>query len=178
MFRNMIPFMPNVRQQYPMGLPRLRNWVLEKAMLRSMKQADLVPQLDSFFSIEAFDEADYWRARLSDKDATALEQSCNEILELKDELGQLGIRRLNAPLTQRFVNADLRFHLLLLRSTGNRRMMKIVADTRNIGSDLYSVSQTHPGNFPQSRVRFFRGCCIHPGANTPFLRATFQRRRS
>ncbi len=39
-----------------------------------MKQTDLVSQLDSFFSIEAFDEAEYWKARLSDKDAAVLEQ--------------------------------------------------------------------------------------------------------
>ena len=42
MFRNMIPFMPKVRRQYAFGLPRLRNWLLERSMLRSMTQADLV----------------------------------------------------------------------------------------------------------------------------------------
>lgn len=42
MFRNMIPFMPRVRRQYPLGLSRIRNWLLERAMLRSMQQADLV----------------------------------------------------------------------------------------------------------------------------------------
>lgn len=42
MFRNMIPFMPTVRCLYPYGPARLRNWLLERAMLRSMHQADLV----------------------------------------------------------------------------------------------------------------------------------------
>ena len=42
MFRNMIPFMPAVRRQYPLGLSRVRNYLLERTMLRSMQQADLV----------------------------------------------------------------------------------------------------------------------------------------
>ena len=42
MSQNMIPFTPSIRQQYPIGWQRLRNWLLERAMLRSLKQADLV----------------------------------------------------------------------------------------------------------------------------------------
>lgn len=42
MFRNMIPFMPAVRRQYPLGPSRVRNWLLERAMLSSMLQANLV----------------------------------------------------------------------------------------------------------------------------------------
>ena len=42
MSQNMIPFTPSIRQQYSIGWQRFRNWLLERAMLRSMKQADLV----------------------------------------------------------------------------------------------------------------------------------------
>lgn len=42
MSQNMIPFTPSIRQQYPIGWQRLRNWLLERGMLRSIKQADLV----------------------------------------------------------------------------------------------------------------------------------------
>ncbi len=42
MFRNMLPFDYIQRAKYPLGLERLRNWILEKAMLRSMQNADLV----------------------------------------------------------------------------------------------------------------------------------------
>jgi len=42
MFRNMIPFVQTVRHQYPLGLTRIRNWLLELAMLRSMQRVDLV----------------------------------------------------------------------------------------------------------------------------------------
>ena len=42
MFRNMIPFDVAVRKKYPLGLMRVRNWLLERSMLSSMTKADLV----------------------------------------------------------------------------------------------------------------------------------------
>ncbi len=48
MFRNMIPFDPKQRRRYPLGYMRVRNWILEKVMLRSMLQADLVIFISEF----------------------------------------------------------------------------------------------------------------------------------
>jgi glycosyltransferase involved in cell wall biosynthesis len=48
MFRNMLPFDYVQRAKYPLGLMRLRNWILEKVMLRSMQNADLVIFLADF----------------------------------------------------------------------------------------------------------------------------------
>lgn len=42
MFRNMLPFDHIQRKQYPLGLMRIRNWMLEWLMLKSMLRADLV----------------------------------------------------------------------------------------------------------------------------------------
>lgn len=41
MFRNMIPFDMRVRKSIPVGLQRLRNWLLNRIMLKSMSEADL-----------------------------------------------------------------------------------------------------------------------------------------
>ena len=48
MFRNMIPFDQAIRSRYPLGLTRLRNWILERAMLKSMIGADLVIFISDF----------------------------------------------------------------------------------------------------------------------------------
>jgi glycosyltransferase involved in cell wall biosynthesis len=48
MFRNVIPFDIEQRQRYPLGYQRLRNWVLERVMLKSMLNADLVIFLSSY----------------------------------------------------------------------------------------------------------------------------------
>lgn len=41
MFRNMIPFDMKVRKSVPIGLQKIRNWLLERIMLKSMATADL-----------------------------------------------------------------------------------------------------------------------------------------
>ncbi len=48
MFRNVIPFDPAQRAKYPLGYQRLRNWVLERVMLKSMLDADLVIFLSDY----------------------------------------------------------------------------------------------------------------------------------
>lgn len=48
MFRNMIPFDTEIRSRYPVGYQRLRNWILERAMLKSMIGADLVIFISDF----------------------------------------------------------------------------------------------------------------------------------
>lgn len=41
MFRNMMPFDPIVLKRMPFGLQKIRNWILKRVMLRSMRKADL-----------------------------------------------------------------------------------------------------------------------------------------
>lgn len=48
MFRNMIPFDRVQRAKYPYGLMRIRNWILEREMLKSMLKADLVIFISDF----------------------------------------------------------------------------------------------------------------------------------
>jgi glycosyltransferase involved in cell wall biosynthesis len=48
MFRNMIPFDPAQRRRYPLGYMRMRHWILEKVLLRSMLRADLVIFISEF----------------------------------------------------------------------------------------------------------------------------------
>ena len=52
MFRNMIPFDMKVRRRIPFGLARLRNILLRRAMLQSMKAADLTIFISNYaFSV-------------------------------------------------------------------------------------------------------------------------------
>ena len=48
MFRNMVPFDLQQRRRYPIGYMRMRNWILEKLMLRSMLDANLVIFVSEF----------------------------------------------------------------------------------------------------------------------------------
>ena len=42
MFRNMIPFDMKARKRLPLGLQRIRNWLLERIMLKSMVKKDSI----------------------------------------------------------------------------------------------------------------------------------------
>jgi glycosyltransferase involved in cell wall biosynthesis len=48
MFRNMVPFDRRQTRRYPFGYARLRNWILRRALLRSMQEADLVIFVSEF----------------------------------------------------------------------------------------------------------------------------------
>jgi glycosyltransferase involved in cell wall biosynthesis len=48
MFRNMIPFSPQQRRRYGASTMRIRNWLLERAMTRSMAEADCVIFISEF----------------------------------------------------------------------------------------------------------------------------------
>lgn len=48
MFRNMIPFDMEIRKRIPLGLQRIRNWLLERIMLKSMASADLTIFISEF----------------------------------------------------------------------------------------------------------------------------------
>lgn len=48
MFRNVIPFDVDQRRRYSLGYQRVRNWVLERVMLKSMLHADLVIFLSNY----------------------------------------------------------------------------------------------------------------------------------
>ena len=54
----------------------------------------------------------------------------DEVRELHEELTAAHGSGLNQEQMQRFVRADLAYHTLLLRLAGNRRILKIVQDTR------------------------------------------------
>lgn len=48
MFRNMLPFDDRARAELPSGWPQLRNWLLPRVMLRSMREADLTIFISQF----------------------------------------------------------------------------------------------------------------------------------
>ena len=69
-------------------------------------------------------------ARLIEPYRPALRRLCDVVHELAEELRRSGQERLDEAQMQRFVPADMGFHMLLLQAAGNRRIGKVVAETR------------------------------------------------
>lgn len=59
-----------------------------------------------------------------------LNQLVGAVLLLKEELERSKQVRLNTEQMRRFIEIDLSFHALLVRAAGNRRIVKVVGDTR------------------------------------------------
>jgi DNA-binding GntR family transcriptional regulator len=60
-----------------------------------------------------------------------------------EELQQSGMTTLDPARLERFLTADMAFHVMLLRASGNHRMMRIVADSRVLLRIFSSHRQEH-----------------------------------
>jgi DNA-binding GntR family transcriptional regulator len=67
---------------------------------------------------------------LNARNVEALEQSMQEMLAIRSQLEKSGKPVLEGELLQRFVGCDMRFHLVLLQAAGNRRFIRVIANTR------------------------------------------------
>jgi len=63
-------------------------------------------------------------------DLPALEKLCAQMDGIGEELRESGLATLDPSRLEKFLGADMAFHVILLRASGNRRMMRIIADSR------------------------------------------------
>ncbi|MBL8797093.1 MAG: GntR family transcriptional regulator [Planctomycetia bacterium] len=81
--------------------------------------------------------------RLHVDDLARLERLCDQMALLGDELEASGATVLDPSHLQRFLAADLAFHMLLMRAAGNGRLLKIVADSRLLTGIFGTPRQQH-----------------------------------
>ncbi|HUT36396.1 MAG TPA: GntR family transcriptional regulator [Planctomycetota bacterium] len=81
--------------------------------------------------------------RVVEETLTRLERYCQEMGRLADELRASGRAVLDGASLRRFLAADLAFHLLLVRTAGNARLMKLVQQTRTISRVFRMRRQQH-----------------------------------
>ncbi|NLX99562.1 MAG: GntR family transcriptional regulator [Rhodopirellula sp.] len=80
---------------------------------------------------------------VSAADLDLLESLCRQMRQIAVDLRGVGASALDPSALQRFLSADMAFHMLLIRAAGNRRIAKIVADSRVIASIFGAGRQTH-----------------------------------
>jgi DNA-binding GntR family transcriptional regulator len=68
--------------------------------------------------------------RVNTSDLEMSRRLADSVLSLKEELERSGNFALNAEQMHRFIRSDLAFHTLLVRMASNRRILKIVNETR------------------------------------------------
>lgn len=128
-----------------------------RVVVTQLTRADIVELYELREALEVYAVGKAAQLQLDEGDQAALDRLCAEILALKAELERLGIRRLDRELMHRFVNADLQFHMLLLRTTGNRRIMKVVADSRLLVRIFSIHREGHDGRQLEQIHQYHRG---------------------
>jgi DNA-binding GntR family transcriptional regulator len=91
---------------------------------------DIVDLYELREALEVYAVGHVARRGLKPDESTLLGQLVDEIAAVKDRLVRSGKTTLSGDLLQRFLAADLRFHTVLLQAAGNRRMSKVLGDTR------------------------------------------------
>lgn len=92
--------------------------------------------------------------RLNEVDADTLQTLCEDMKAVAVELRKRGRTSPDAAMMKRLMSADLAFHQLLIRAAGNRRMMKIVADSRLLARIFATPRQEHNLNVIEETHRY------------------------
>lgn len=104
-------------------LPRLGT------IVRTPERRDIVELYELREALEPF-AVGLAARRAPQEDFPTLEKLCAEMDGIGEELRNSGMVTLDPTRLERFLTADMAFHVMLLRASGNHRMMKIVADSR------------------------------------------------
>ena len=78
---------------------------------------------------------------------------CRQILDIAREMVRVGAVAMDADQLNRFLTADMSFHMVFLNSAGNERVVKLVTDAR---AQIRSCGAGRPDHSLQTIVRAYR----------------------
>jgi DNA-binding GntR family transcriptional regulator len=111
-------------------------------VVRRLERRDLVELFELRQALEPFAVA---RAagHIDPEGVERLTRLCNEIRTIAADLRAEGLALADADRMRRLLSADMAFHLLLIRASGNGRMVKIIADSRLLTRIFATRRQAH-----------------------------------
>jgi len=110
--------------------------------VKALARRDLVELYELREALEPYAVAQA-AGKLSTADHETLSLLCAEMKEIAVELRALKRTVPDAGMMKRLMSADLAFHQVLIRASGNRRMMKIVAEGRVLARIFMTLRQEH-----------------------------------
>jgi DNA-binding GntR family transcriptional regulator len=122
-------------------------------IVRRLQRRDLVELFELREALEPYAVAQA-AGRVTPDDRAMLRKLCKEIKLIADEVEARPNAVADAALMRRLLSADLGFHMLLIRASGNTRMMKIVADSRLLTRIFGTPRQEHDRAVLQETYRF------------------------
>ncbi|MCI0538189.1 MAG: GntR family transcriptional regulator [Verrucomicrobiales bacterium] len=98
-------------------------------VVRSIDRQDVEEQYEVRIALESHAAARAAR-QITEGDLQVLERLCNETHAITEKLRKSGKRALDARELQRLLAMDMAFHMVLIRASGNHRIMKIIGESR------------------------------------------------
>ena len=134
--------------------------VLEQAprvgtIVRQPKRRDLEELYQLREALEPYAVAQIG-GRVGPEDLDLLARLCEEIRSIGGELKRTRQPAADASWMRQLLSADLGFHMVLLRASGNRRLMKIIADSRVLTRIFGTPRQEHNLAVIEETYRFHR----------------------
>jgi len=111
-------------------------------VVRTLSRRDLMELYELREALEPFAVAQA-AGRVGADDLKLLEKLCGEIKLVAAAVKKSARKTPDASLMRRLLSADLGFHMVLLRNSGNRRMMKIIGDSRLLTGIFGTPRQEH-----------------------------------
>ncbi|GAA4434578.1 GntR family transcriptional regulator [Bremerella cremea] len=148
-----MPIREAIRQLEVEGLVRQvpRFGTIVHSLDRS-EMAELYEVREALESHAAESVAEY----LSNEDKQILLLLCQKLMEIARELKASGEKTFSPKQLQSFLAADMGFHMIILRASGNRRMIKIVSDLRVLSRIFTAKREPHNLKIVASVYRFHR----------------------
>jgi DNA-binding GntR family transcriptional regulator len=95
-----------------------------------LDRRDIIDLYELREALEVYAVGKAARYTVNPSDVARLQELADNILSFKAELEQSGKSALDAGQMHRFISCDLAFHTLLMRMAANRRILKVVNETR------------------------------------------------
>ncbi|HEX4228646.1 MAG TPA: GntR family transcriptional regulator [Bryobacteraceae bacterium] len=95
-----------------------------------LNRRDIIDLYELREALEVYAVGKAAQYKINRSDLARLQELADGILEFKRELEDSGKPALNSEQMHRFVSRDLAFHTLLMRIAANRRILKVVNETR------------------------------------------------
>ena len=112
------------------------------AVVTEPTRQDIVELYELREALEVYVIGKVAERRLSPRELETLEALIEEVRTIAEELRASGQPALEGEALERFVTADLRFHMVLLQAGGNRRMLKLL-DSTNLLLRIFTMRREH-----------------------------------
>ena len=111
-------------------------------VVRRPDRRDLVELYQLRMALESF-VARQAAQQISALDAGRLQVFCEELQRIMEQLSQRDLLSLDVHLMRRFLAADMGFHALIIQAAGNRRITKLISDSRVLAQVFGVPRQMH-----------------------------------